>query len=91
MEYQAKELSIKTLIDLLKSEITKDNWSMIYMAMANEAKENIDFELTLNKMTGQGFIQKDLIQLSQIMAVIKREDIVEKVKPYKGVFSGMED
>ena len=91
LEYQEKELTIKTLIDLLKSEITKDKWGIIYMAIANEAKENVDFELTLNKMAEKGFIQKDMIQLSQIMAVIRRDDIVEKMKPYQKVFSGMED
>ena len=91
LEYQEKELSIKTLIDLLKSEITKDKWGIIYMVIANKAKENVDFEITLNKMVVKGFIQKDLIQLSQIMTVIRRDDIVEKMKPYKKVFSGMED
>ena len=91
LEYQEKELSIKSLIDLLKSEITKDKWGLIYMAIANEAKENVDFEQTLNKMAEKGFIQKDLIQLSRIMTVIRRDDIVEKMKPYQKVFSGMED
>ena len=42
-------------------------------------------------MAEKGFIQKDLIQLSQIMTVIRRDDIVEKMKPYQKVFSGMED
>ena len=91
LEYQEKELSIKSLIDLLKSEITKDKWGIIYMVIANEAKENVDFEQTLNKMGEEGFIQKDLIQLSKLMAVIRRDDIVEKMKPYQKVFSGMED
>ena len=91
LEYQAKELSIKSLIDLLKSEITKDKWGIIYMVIANEAKENADFELTLNKMAEKGFIEKDLIKLSQMMAVIKRDDIVEKMQPYQRAFSGMED
>ena len=91
LEYQEKELTIKSLIDLLKSEITKDKWGLIYMAIANEAKENVDFEQTLNKMAEKGFIQKDLIQLSRIMTVIRRDDIVEKMKPYQKVFSGMED
>ena len=91
LEYQEKELSIKSLIDLLKSEITKDKWGIIYMVIANEAKENVDFELTLNKMAEKGFIPKDLIQLSRLMAVIRRDDIVEKMKPYQKVFSGMED
>ena len=90
-DYEDEALSIKTLIDLLKSEIPKDRWAIIYMVIANEAKENVDFESTLTKMIEKGFIQKDLNQLSQIMKVINREDIVLKMKAYQKVFSGMEE
>ena len=90
-EIEEKELTIKTLIDLLKSEIPRDKWGMIYMTIANEAMENVGFEVTLNKMAEKGYIHKDLAQLCQILKVIKRDDIVEKMKPYLKAFSGMED
>ena len=88
---ESKELSIKTLIDLLSTEIPKDKWILIHMVVANEAGENVGFEVTLNKMIENGFIKKDLKKLTQILTKIKRDDLVNKLNPYKSIFSEMEE
>ena len=88
---QDEELSIKSLIDLLKTEITKDNWILIYMSLAVEANDNIDFELTLNKMLEKQYIQRDLITLSETLKRIQRDDLAEQLKAYRVKFAGMED
>ena len=88
---ESKELSIKTLIDLLSTEIPKDKWILIHMVVANEAGENIGFEVTLNKMIENGFIKKDLKKLTQILMRIKRDDLVNKMRAYQGIFLGMEE
>ena len=71
-EQEGEELSIKSLIDLLRSEITKSNWILIYMAVTNEAGDNIGFEITLNKMLEKGLIERDLTTLSEILKGIQR-------------------
>ena len=90
-EQEGKELTIKSLIDLLKSNITKGQWLMIYMVVTNEAGDNIGFEITLNKMLEKGLIERGLTTLSEILKGIQRDDLVDKLRAYQAVFSGMED
>ena len=91
LELEKKELSIRTLIDLLSTEIPKDKWVLIYMVVANEAGENVGFEITLNKMIENGFIKKDLKLLTQILVKIKRDDLRNKLKQYQYIFWRMEE
>ena len=88
---EGKELTIKTLIGMLKSEIPRDKWGMIYIVIAKEPQEDVDFEITLNMLVENGYIQADLKKLFQIMKAVKRDDIVEKLKPYQKAFSEMGD
>ena len=90
-EYQEEELSIKTLINLLKTEIPKDKWTQIYIGLSQETEENVGYEITLNKMLEKGFIKKDLITLILVLKSIKRLDVIEKLKAYQKVFAEMED
>ena len=90
-EYQEEELSIKTLINLLKTEIPKDKWTQIYIGLAQETEENVGYEITLNKMLEKGFIKKNLITLILVLKSIKRLDVIEKLKAYRKVFAEMED
>ena len=45
-EDSSEQLSIKTLITLLKTELTVDNLSLIYVSISTEIEESIDFETT---------------------------------------------
>ena len=92
IEYKEEEkLSIKTLIEFLKSEISKANWELIYMVATNEAGEDVNFETTLNKLLEKGLIEKDLTTLIEIIKGIQRGDLVEKLEQYRRAFSQMED
>ena len=91
-EYKEEEvLSVKTLIELMKSEISKANWELIYMAVTGEAGENVNFEKTLNKLLENGFIDKGLNTLKGILLEIEREDLIEKLQQYQNAFSAMEE
>ena len=90
-EYQEEELSIKTLINLLKTEISKDKWTLIYMNMTEKTEEQVGFEITMKKLLEKGLIKKDLHKMSLILKSIKRLDVIEKLKAYQRVFAGMED
>ena len=92
IEYKEEEkLSIKTLIEFLKSEISKANWELIYMVATNEAGEDVNFETTLNKLLEKGLIEKDITTLIEIIKGIQREDLVEKLEQYRHAFGQMED
>ena len=88
---EEEELSIKTLIELLKTEITKAQWLMVYMIVTSEAKENVSFADTLNVLLEKGLINKDLTELSNILKAIQREDIAAKLQDYWNLFSTMEE
>ena len=88
---EEEKLSIKALIELLKSEISKSNWELIYMEITNEAGDNVNFETTLNKLLEKGLIDKNLSALKVIMKEIERDDLVEKLQQYQNAFSAMEE
>ena len=82
-ECRGEELSIKSLIELLKREIKGEEWELIYMHIENDAGENMGFENEL--------MQNELIQLSDLLKGIEREDVVKKLEEYKKVFSNMQE
>ena len=90
-ECRGEELSIKSLIELLKTEIKGDEWQLIYMHTENEAGENMGFEMTMEKLLENELMQKELIQLSDLLKGIEREDVVKKLEEYKNIFSGMQE
>ena len=92
VEYEEEDkISIKSLIDLLKTEITKGQWVAIYMVVAGETSVNIGFQETLEMLLDKGLIHSDLTQLSQIMEVIQRNDIVEKLRVFQRAFTRLEE
>ena len=90
-EYQEEELSMKTLINLLRHEIPKEKWSLIYIAVAKESVDNISFEMTLHKLLAHGYIQRDLQSLTKVLKGIQRNDVIDKLSAYIGLFSQMEE
>ena len=91
VELQENEMTIKSLIELLKNELKKGQWQLIYMVVTNEAVDNVGFEMTLNKLLERGYIHKGLNQLSEIMESIQRSDLVVKLRTYIRIFANMEE
>ena len=90
-ESRGEELSIKTLIELLKREIKGEEWELIYMHIENDAGENMGFEMTIEKLLENELMQKELMQLSDLLKGIEREDVVKKLEEYKKIFSNMQE
>ena len=88
-EDSSEQLSIKSLITLLKTELTVDNLTLIYVSISTEIEESIDFETTLNKLLEKGYIQTDLKALSILLLQIKRDDLVRKLELYQNVLCQM--
>ena len=90
-ENEEKELSIKTLVELLKSEITQSEWLMIYMSVSDEIEDKVGFANTLSKLMEEGSIERDLHKLKDILKRIERNDIIIKLRPYEKILCAMED
>ena len=90
-EYEEKELSIKTLVELLESEITQSEWLMVYMSVSEEVEEKPGFEVTLSKLLEEGLIERDMNSMRTILEGIERIDIIEKLKPYEKMLWEMEE
>ena len=89
MKFEEEEITIKSLIDLLKTEVTRGQWVAIYMVVAGETNVNVGFKETLELLLDKGLIQSDLKQVSKILRVIQRNDLVEKLREYQRAFVGM--
>ena len=83
------ELTIKTLIELLKAEVIKAEWQLIYLSITGEAVDNVGFQMTLNKLLEKGYIHRDLCYLNQILESIRRFDLIAKLNAYIGEFAEM--
>ena len=59
-ESSENQLSIRSLIELLKAEHTLEKQKLIIIFISREVEESIDIELTVNKLFEKGLIQKDL-------------------------------
>ena len=85
------QLSIRSLIELLKAELTLEKQKLIIISISREVEESIDIELTLNKLFEKGLIQKDLKQLRGLMVAVGRNDLENKLKAFQSAFIQMED
>ena len=85
------QLSIRSLIELLKAELTLEKQKLIIISISREVEESIDIELTLNKLFEKGLIQKDLKKLRGLMVAVGRNDLENKLKAFQSAFIQMED
>ena len=85
------QISIRSLIELLKAELTLEKQKLIIISISREVEESIDIELTLNKLFEKGLIQKDLKQLRGLMVAVGRNDLENKLKVFQSAFIQMED
>ena len=85
------QLSIRSLIELLKAELTLEKQKLIIISISREVEESIDIERTLNKLFEKGLIQKDLKKLRGLMVAVGRNDLENKLKAFQSAFIQMED
>ena len=85
------ELSIKSLIKLLKTELTIDIQKTIHYKISSKVYVDINFEMTINKLLEEGFIKRDLSKLLSLIKTMKVYALPEKIMEYKDVFSHMEE
>ena len=89
-EIQFGLLTIKSLVRLLKNEISSDNWDALSLIVPG-LDDSMTFEAKMKTLVKNGFITSDLNKLCRLMTVIKRGDIEIELKQYKNVFNTMPD
>ena len=87
----AEPLSMKTLLQLLRSEITQKDWQVIALGIKGSLQSRNDFENIINESLESKLINKDLSNLERALKAVDRLDVATKVKEYQTIFVGMSE
>ena len=90
VEPKQQELSIKSLVQLLKNGISKKDWEMICTGLTGETGENVNCEITLNKLMERGLIERDLTTLKNALSGINKNELAHQLDQYDSLLSKME-
>ena len=85
-----KELSIKTLVNTLKNEISFNDWVQLSL-IVNGLKPTMTFEQKMKTLVKEGHITSDLKKLCQLVSVIKRSDIEIELRQHREVLCTIPD
>ena len=86
----SQTITIKSLIEFLKSEVSMKNLKLIQMSYGEETSE-VRFENVLKLMLDNKVIEKNLTNLSEVLCGMERNDIAMKMNPFKGGFTEMSE
>ena len=84
-------LSMKTLLSLLRNEITKKEWKIIAISIMDNLEIKEDFESIITACLENQIITNDLVNLQSMLTKIQRLDLVDKIRNYKTLFIGMSE
>ena len=89
---QFKEpLSMKTLLSLLRNEVSKDEWKIIAINLMDSLEIKEDFESIITACLENQIITNDLVNLQSMLTKMKRLDLVDKIRDYNTLFIGMSE
>ena len=89
---QFKEpLSMKTLLSLLRTEITKKEWNIIAMGLKSGLQFDGNFESIIIACLEKQLISSDLVNLRKMLIDLNRTDTADKIKDYQILFIGMSE
>ena len=89
---QFKEpLSMKTLLSLLRNEVSKDEWKIIAINLMDSLEIKEDFESIITACLENQIITNDLVNLQSMLTKIQRLDLVDRIREYKTLFIGMSE
>ena len=84
-------LSMKTLLSLLRNEISKKEWKIIAISIMDSLEIKEDFESIITACLENQIITNDLVNLQSMLTKIQRLDLVGKIREYKTIFIGMSE
>ena len=89
---QFKEpLSMKTLLSMLRTEITQKEWNIIAMGLKSGLQFDENFESIIIACLEKQLICSDLVNLRNILIDLNRTDTADKIKYYQTLFIGMSE
>ena len=84
-------LSVKTLLSLLRTEISQKEWKVLAIGLMDKLQGRDDFESIITVCIEKQLITSNLIKLGKLLAVINRLDIAGKIKEYQTLFAEMSE
>ena len=84
-------LSMKTLLQLLRNEISQKKWQIIAMGNKGSLQRKYDFEIILKDCLESQLINKELNNFERALMAIKCIDVATKIREYKSLFVGMSE
>ena len=84
-------LSMKTLLSLLRNEISKKEWKIIAINLMDSLEIKEDFESIITACLENQIITNDLLSLQSMLTKIQRLDLVDRIREYKTLFIGMSE
>ena len=84
-------LSIKTLLSLLRNEISKKEWKIIAINLMDSLEIKEDFESIITACLENQIITNDLVSLQSMLTKIQRLDLVDRIREYKTLFIGISE
>ena len=89
---QFKEpLSMKTLLSLLRTEITQNEWNIIAMGLKSGLQFDENFESIIIECLEKQLISSDLVNLRNMLIDLNRTDTADNIKDYQILFIGMSE
>ena len=89
---QFKEpLSMKTLLSLLRTEITQKEWNIIAMGLKSGLQFDGNFESIIIACLEKQLISSDLVNLRNMLIDLNRTETADKIKEYQILFIGMSE
>ena len=90
-EQFTESLSIKKLLSLLRTEISKREWKIIAISQMDNLQGRDDFESIITVCIEKRLITSNLIKLRDLLTAISRLDVWEKIKKYQNLFAEMSE
>ena len=84
-------LSMKTLLSLLRTEITQNEWNIIAMGLKSGLQFDGNFESIIIACLEKQLISSDLVNLRNMLIDLNRTDTADKIKDYQILFIGMSE
>ena len=88
-EQWAQPLSMKTLLKMLRTEISKKEWTIIAISLDTSLQSKDDFESIVTVCLETRLISSDMKNLQRLMLVVNRMDIINQLREYENVFVDM--
>ena len=82
---------MKTLLSLLRTEITQNEWNIIAMGLKSGLQFDGNFESVIIACLEKQWISSDLVNLRNMLIDLNRTDTADKIKGYQIPFIGMSE